>query len=219
MTHPQPDAFQANVARLALLAARAHGFALAGGHALIAHGVISRPTDDVDLFTDKTGGVKAAAHLVADMLRRAGLEVSTIEDDSELGEVFYGLDDDLAEFEVRDGDQVVRLQLCRFDRGRSPVTLDIGPVLHLDDVIATKVAALATRAYPRDFIDVAAALDRYTRAELIALALTADPALSDEEFAEATQRLDQLDDVVFGKYLTSQAQIDRVRARFASWPR
>lgn len=36
------DPFQAEVARLALDVARRHGFALAGGHALIAHGVVSR---------------------------------------------------------------------------------------------------------------------------------------------------------------------------------
>jgi hypothetical protein len=47
-----PGPFQVEVARLALAAAREHGFALAGGHALIAHGIVSRPTIDVDLFTD-----------------------------------------------------------------------------------------------------------------------------------------------------------------------
>jgi hypothetical protein len=41
--------------------------------------------------------------------------------------------------------------------------LDIGPVLHLDDVIGSKVAAMAVRAEPRDFVDVAAALDRCSR--------------------------------------------------------
>ena len=39
------------VAAVALAAAGQHGFALGGGNALLAHGVISRPTQDVDLFT------------------------------------------------------------------------------------------------------------------------------------------------------------------------
>jgi hypothetical protein len=43
-----PDPFQADVARVALHAARQWGFALAGGHALIAHGLMSRPTEDVE---------------------------------------------------------------------------------------------------------------------------------------------------------------------------
>jgi hypothetical protein len=49
------------VAAVALRAAARHGFALGGGNALLAHGVISRPTQDVDLFTDQQDGVEAAA--------------------------------------------------------------------------------------------------------------------------------------------------------------
>ncbi len=49
------------VASAALAAAAEHGFALGGGNALLAHGVITRPTQDVDLFTDKERGVEAAA--------------------------------------------------------------------------------------------------------------------------------------------------------------
>jgi hypothetical protein len=46
------------VAVIALLAASGHGFALAGGNALLAHGVINRATADVDLFTDDEHGVE-----------------------------------------------------------------------------------------------------------------------------------------------------------------
>jgi microcompartment protein CcmL/EutN len=48
------------VAAVALAAAAGYGFALGGGNALLAHGVISRPTQDVDLFTDQEHGVQAA---------------------------------------------------------------------------------------------------------------------------------------------------------------
>jgi hypothetical protein len=213
------DPFQADVARLALAVACDHGFALAGGHALIAHGIVDRPTEDVDLFTDEADGVQAAAALVVAALSHAGLDVEEIPETSELGDVFLGFERDMVEFEVRRANQVVRLQLVRFDRGRRPVVMDIGPVLHLDDVIGTKVAALATRAYPRDIIDVAAALGRYTRAQLIELGRRADPALTDEEFADAMRRLDRLDDVVFNLYQRTPAQIAEIRARFADWPR
>ena len=46
---PAPDPFQHEVARIALAVAGRHGFALAGGQALIAHGIGARPTEDVDL--------------------------------------------------------------------------------------------------------------------------------------------------------------------------
>ncbi len=217
---PAPDPFQVEIARLALVAAREHGFALAGGHALFAHGIVSRFTEDIDLFTSEPGGIRAAVGPVAQALTAAGLIVEQISETSQLSEVFYGFGDDLVEFLVGDGERGVRLQLVRFDRRRSPVTMAIGPVLHLDDVLGTKVAALATRAYPRDFIDVGAALGRYTRGELIELALRADPALTDEEFAAALSRFDLIDDEVFTElYGVSAAQVAGMRSRFADWPR
>jgi hypothetical protein len=44
------------VASTALAAAARHGFALGGGNALLAHGLTTRPTQDVDLFTDQEHG-------------------------------------------------------------------------------------------------------------------------------------------------------------------
>lgn len=64
------------VAAVALAAAREHGFALGGGNALLAYGVISRPTQDVDLFTDQEHGVEGAAGAVEIALRHAGLRPS-----------------------------------------------------------------------------------------------------------------------------------------------
>jgi Nucleotidyl transferase AbiEii toxin, Type IV TA system len=63
------DVLHREVAAIALHAAARHGFALAGGCALIAHGVIGRPTQDVDLFTDDEDGVQAAAAAVETSLR------------------------------------------------------------------------------------------------------------------------------------------------------
>src|SRR5260370_21101627 len=62
------------VATIALRAAARHGFALAGGCALIAHGVIDRPTAAVDLFTDDEHGVQAAADAVEASLRAPGFD-------------------------------------------------------------------------------------------------------------------------------------------------
>jgi hypothetical protein len=42
------------VASVALAAAARHGFALGGGNALLAHGMTTRPPQDVDLFTDRS---------------------------------------------------------------------------------------------------------------------------------------------------------------------
>jgi len=63
------------------------------------------------------------------------------------------------------------------------VVMDIGPVLDLEDAVGGKVCALASRVEPRDYADVAAALERYSPARLIGLARRLDPGLTSEDFA------------------------------------
>jgi hypothetical protein len=48
------------VAGIAPEAAAGYGFALGGGNALLAYGIITRPTQDVDLFSNREGGLAAA---------------------------------------------------------------------------------------------------------------------------------------------------------------
>jgi hypothetical protein len=45
------DPFHERLARTGLAAARQYGFALAGGYAVQAAGLLERPSEDVDLFT------------------------------------------------------------------------------------------------------------------------------------------------------------------------
>jgi hypothetical protein len=170
VTDSQAVALQYRVATLALGACRDQGFALAGGQALIVHGIVNRATEDVDIFTDDPAGVCRTSEAVTAALVAAGYAVESVSEMAELGELFSGFGDDLAELEVRDGEHIVRLQLARFDRHRAPVVMDIGPILHVDDVLGSKVAAMATRAEPRDYIDVAAALRVRTADELRRLA-------------------------------------------------
>jgi hypothetical protein len=208
------------VARIALDAAAEHGFALGGGNALLAHGITSRPTQDVDLFTDQEYGVQAAADAVEAALRRAGFEPERLDKAAGLADVFPGMGDGLAEWIVTGpaGRQMM-LQLAHFDRGRKPVIMDIGPVLDLEDVAGGKVCALAGRVEPRDYADTAAALGRYRPAELIGFARRLDPGLTDRDFADAGRRLDQMDDEVFASVGLGPRDVARLRRRFADWPR
>ena len=79
------------VAAIALRAAVEHGFALGGGNALIQYGVIGRPTQDVDLFTDQEAGVRAAAGAVEDALREAGFGAERQDMTADLAEIFPGM--------------------------------------------------------------------------------------------------------------------------------
>jgi Nucleotidyl transferase AbiEii toxin, Type IV TA system len=208
------------VAAVTLAAAAEHGFALGGGNALLAHGVISRPTQDVDLFTDQEHGVQAAADAVETALRGAGFQAERQDQESGLSDMFPDISEGLAEWIVTTpGGEQMLLQLAYFDRGRPPVVMDLGPVLDLEDAAGGKVCALASRVEPRDYADVAAALGRYSPAELIGFARRLDPGLAGEDFAYAGLELDRMDDRAFAELGLSHHEVIALRERFAAWPR
>jgi nucleotidyltransferase AbiEii toxin of type IV toxin-antitoxin system len=215
------DDLHREVAVIALSAAARHGFALAGGCALIEYGVIARPTEDVDLFTDDEHGVLAAAGEVEASLRAAGFQAERQDNAADLADVFEGMGEGLAEWIITaPGGRQMMLQMSYFDRGHQPVIMDIGPVLDLDDVVGGKVCALASRAVERDYVDTAAALARgYSVEQLIGLARALDPGLTAEDFADAGGRLDHLADEAFARYGLSPRDVAQIRTRFAAWPR
>jgi hypothetical protein len=214
------DELHHEVAAIALGAAAEHGFALGGGNALIAHGIIHRLTEDVDLFTNEDDGVAAVADAVEAALQAAGLEAERQDQTAGLGDIFPGMADGLAEWLItRPGGRQMTLQMAYFDRDHRPVTMDVGPVLDLVDVVGSKVCALASRAEVRDFVDTAAALERFTVDQLIRFARRLDPGLTRRDFADAGQRLDRLSDRVFTRYGLSPEDVTTLRDRLAAWPR
>ena len=163
----------------------------------------------------------AASGAVEASLREAGYAAERQDQAAGLAEVFEGMGEGLAEWIITapDGREVM-LQMAYFDRGRHPVLMEFGPVLDLDDVLGGKVAALASRAAERDYIDVAAALARgCSVAQLTGLAAALDPGLTAEDFADARQRLDRLSDDRFARYGLTPEDVTRLRERFAAWPR
>ena len=208
------------VAAIALRAAAAYGFALGGGNALIAHGIIDRSTQDVDVFSDEEGAVEAAADAVEAALRDEGLGTERRDKTAGLSDIFYGMGEGLAEWIItaRSGEQMM-LQMAYFERTRSPIIMDVGPVLDLEDVIGGKVCALASRVEPRDYVDTAAALGRYTVDQLIGLARRLDPGLTERDFADAGRQLDRMPDGMFSRYGLSPADVAALRERFAAWQR
>jgi hypothetical protein len=208
------------VATVALRAATRHGFALGGGNALIAHGLISRPTQDVDLFTNEEAGVGAAAGSVQAALRQAGFTTEREDTDDGLADIIEGMGEGLAEWTVTAPDgQRMMLQMAFFDRAAQPVTMEVGPVLDIEDVVGGKVCALASRAEPRDYIDTAAALRRYTVADVLGFARRLDRGLEDRDFADAARRLDRWGDGVFAPFGLGPAEVAALRAAFREWPR
>ena len=202
------------------LAAAGHGFALGGGNALLAHGMTTRPTQDVDLFTDQEDGVQAAGDAVESALLSAGFHVDRGDQAGELTDIFPGMGEGLAEWLLTSpqGEQTT-LQMAYFTRTRDPIPTELGPVLAVEDVAGGKVCALASRVEPRDYLDTARLLERYTPAALIALARRLDPGLTARDFADAGRHLDDIDNDAFTRYGLDQNEIAAVREGFTVWPR
>jgi hypothetical protein len=97
--------------------------------------------------------------------------------------------------------------------------MDIGPVLHPDDVMAGKMDALYNRAAARDFLDIDAAIasGRYTLNQLCQLALQADAGFDQTVFAAMLGRIDRLDDEDFTDYGVTAVHVAELRSRVRAW--
>jgi hypothetical protein len=213
------DPFLADITRVALTASARHGFALGGGNALVLYGVVDRPTADVDLFTDHDDDVRVAADHVREALEADGMTVTEVPRESALDAVIDGLADLMIEMDVlRDG-RVVRMSLSGLYRTRQPVIMELGPVMHLDDLIAWKVAAIVNRREPRDYIDVAAFLAEHPPDDLLARARRVDPGLEEADVLLVGRYLDRIPHAAFAVYGLDAAAVTELKARFAAWPR
>ncbi|MFC7481098.1 nucleotidyl transferase AbiEii/AbiGii toxin family protein [Luedemannella flava] len=104
-------------------------------------------------------------------------------------------------------------------RALPPVTMSVGPVLHPDDVIAGKMSAPFTRAEPRDFLDVDAAITsgRYSRDRLCELAEQTDAGFDRRILADLFGVLGRYPDRRFAAYGVSATRIADMRGRYADW--
>lgn len=219
------DDLHRHVARIALRAVgRKYEVALAGGNALMVHQIVSRHTEDVDLFVRRLANVPAAADEIEAALQAAGYSAQRLGPAGGLADIWPEAGEELAEWEVTapDGEHTVQVQAAYFETLADPVTVpDIGPVLALDDLAGWKTVALANRMMARDYVDVAALLRRYSVGQLIALATERDPGLQDADFADAGAHLDRMRDSRLAPLLGGLAgeDVGWLRRQFADWPR
>ncbi len=207
------DRFQEQVAAIVLSAADGHAFALAGAGALSVHGLIDRPTEDVDLFSPQAGGVGQAMPAVLQALEQHGYRTHVRRAPEDHG-------GDFAQLVVQRGDDSVSVDMARDWRQHDVVRLHLGPVLHRDDAAASKMTAALGRGAPRDFSDVASLLQHYPRRLLLEMAYRRDPGLRPLEPAFAARRLDALRDADLAAGLRGRSpDVTGVRDAFASWPR
>ena len=157
---------QQRVARIVTALPAAEGFALAGGAALVLAEVVERETRDLDFF----GATRAQVeHLVPELeaaIRADGLEVAVRRAHGGFAHLTINGEDG----------EVTELDLGVDARIRPAEIGPLGPMLALEELAADKMLALFGRAQARDFVDVAALVERFGLERLCELASEKDPA-------------------------------------------
>jgi len=92
-------------------------------------------------------------------------------------------------------------------------------VLHPDDAVANKLAALYGRAADRDYVDVDAVLrsGRYRGVDLLHLVREADPGFDQAMFVQALLAADRVPDQAFERHGLTPAQVAELRQRLRAW--
>jgi hypothetical protein len=197
--------FQVEVAREFFSLNESAGYLLAGGSALLAFGLISRPSEDLDFFTDNQSVVLARDAFIAAIHARPGW-TSTL---------------------VHDSDTFCRLQV-RDDAGRhvlvdlavdspptdSPTMTFVGPALVPIELGGRKVLALFGRAEARDFTDVFELSHTYGKTALISKAAEIDRGFNKRVLAEMFGTLTRFSD---SELPIDPSRVAELRRSFAQW--
>ena len=170
--------FQLQVAKLFFSLPASDGFVLAGGAALIAQHLTSRPTQDLDFFTNRAHDVAVARDELIAAAAGRGWAVETLQD----GGTFCRLQITHPEALLVD---------IALDAGpEQPPTMSLaGPTYAPRELAARKVIALFDRYAARDFVDVFVLAHTYGKAELLAWATDLNPGFDRAYFVEALDML------------------------------
>ncbi|HVN51459.1 MAG TPA: nucleotidyl transferase AbiEii/AbiGii toxin family protein [Acidimicrobiales bacterium] len=165
---PSPDrltTFQRRLIEAFFSLPDAAGYVLAGGAGLLAAGISTRPTDDVDLFgVDLDQGVVPAANSFEARCVEHGWTVRTLHDSPTFRRI-----------EIRDRDDAVLVDIAI---DTPPILAvhhtEVAPTFAPREMAARKVLALFDRAAARDFADLHTLADQFDMNDLLALAAELD---------------------------------------------
>lgn len=204
------DPLQERIARTALALPQARTLALAGGGAMIVHGFVTRATKDIDLFTeiDDQEALQITAALREALLQQ-GLSIRDAERPP--------ADHRFVTVDPTGGEECTVEVFPDGGRLHRRVLLDIGPVLHPEDLAADKVLALWGRGRPRDYFDVAALIDRYGKDQLLRIAAAKDKGFTAATFIDALRAITRLQPPDWAQDGITEDDARRLRALFDAW--
>lgn len=179
---------QQRVANIVLAATEPYGFALAGGAGLIAVGLSTRPTDDINVFSWAASDVREAADAVVISLDGHGLVV----DRDQAFPSFVRLMVTAGEARRR---RQLRIELARDRIHWPPVETRLGAVLSPRELAANKALALFNRVKPRDLCDIAILSTQFDIEQVLRDAKIKDPGFWRPVLAEMVRMvIDQPDE-------------------------
>ncbi|KJY43641.1 hypothetical protein VR41_02330 [Streptomyces sp. NRRL B-1568] len=130
---------------------------LTGGHAVRAHGLVDRPSRDLDLATETAVPMTEIVRALQAGLQARGWHVVQVETEPLAARLM--VTDPVAGEECE-------VDVLKETMWRPPVQTEDGPVIAMEDLVGTKMRALAGRGLARDLIDIRAAGAHWSRIEL-----------------------------------------------------
>jgi hypothetical protein len=203
---PNLTDFQLEVARLFFSLPASKGFLLAGGAALLAQHLTTRPTEDLDFLTaPERGHVPAARDALEVAARERGWRTERIHDS-----------DTFCRLVIRSGNAEVLTDLAVDAPPDFPPSLTTaGPTLAPEELAGHKLLALYDRAAARDFVDVYLLVLHFGQDVLLARATQIDAGFDTKVLADMIATLDRFTDDEIP--VPVGLSVSEVRAFYTAW--
>ncbi|GHH91608.1 nucleotidyl transferase AbiEii/AbiGii toxin family protein [Streptomyces capillispiralis] len=182
---------------------------LTGGYAVQAHGLVERISRDLDVATENPAPMQEIVASLTAGLSARGWRTTHVQTDPLSGRFLVTDPDSGEECEV---------DVLKEAFWAPPAQTPYGPVLSLEDVIGTKVRALADRGTVRDLIDVQAASRHRSTADLESLGRRrAHNEFSLEDLRDRLIGADWYEDEDYTAYGLTSRQIEELKAWALEW--
>lgn len=185
-----------------------YGLFLAGGYAIKAHGLVERPSKDLDFATANALPLAEITAGVAEAYRAQGFHVINF-DGNETYQRLRITDPVTAE--------TCELDLMKATLQVSPAVIEPCPVVGFDDAIGLKMGALFGRGVARDLIDIASLAEQYSFERLEWLAKSHHHDFSLQKLADRLERYEVSDETTFLAYGLDEEDIRRIRRFACEW--
>ena len=196
--------FQQEIARLFFSLQSSQGFVLAGGGALLASGLSTRPTQDLDFFgSPGQVSVSLALDQFLDAIEQQNWDYELLSHANDFARVrVFG-----------SAELVVDLAIDVAPRFPVSQTL-VGPVFSPLELAGRKLLALFDRAEARDFVDVYVLSKKFGNQKIFDAATQIEVSLNKQILARMMNALDRFSD---DELPIDHSEVGALRKYFANW--